>query len=90
MRQAIRVNRRVDARFALGDLTMPCFIHVGKRPRVLEGGASRNLWCDAEIIRRHVANPGMGTTTPPPVKEAKQAEFLVEQSFAWELVNRVV
>ena len=62
-------------------------VHADRLPSIIADG---NLWCDAEIARRQAANPGMGTTIPPPVREDKQAEFLlVEQSFPWELVNQV-
>ena len=35
------------------------------------------------------ANRWAGERIPSSVKEGKQAEFLVEQSFPWELVSRV-
>ena len=35
------------------------------------------------------ANRWAGEGIPSSVKEGKQAEFLVEQSFPWELVSRV-
>ena len=35
------------------------------------------------------ANQWSGIGIPQPVKEGKQAEFLVEQSFPWKLVSRV-
>jgi len=62
-------------------------IHVDRLPSII---ADQALWCDAEIVRRAPPGTTIGMNgIAASVKEGKQAEFLMENSFPWQLVERI-